>query len=96
MHSVAPVTMTGPSADGLGFELPRQDVRRRTEKAAQLDWTGARVRAALACANQPLRARVLAHMLGLSSTEVRAALRRLQDRGAAVSHGRRWTAVTEP
>ncbi|SNQ50095.1 conserved hypothetical protein [Frankia canadensis] len=96
MHSVNPVTFTTPSEGGLGIKVPRQDVRHRVEIAGRPDWTGARVRAALARANQPLRARALAHILGLPAVEVKAALRRLQDLGAAASHDRRWTAVTEP
>ncbi|MCK9878488.1 hypothetical protein MXD61_08335 [Frankia sp. AgPm24] len=95
MHSVDHVTIVGPSDGGLGIELPRQDLRHRAELAGRTDRTGARVRAALRCANGPLRARVLAHTLDLPSSEVTAALRRLQELGAATSRDRRWTAVID-
>ncbi|MCM3882613.1 hypothetical protein [Frankia sp. R82] len=95
MHSVEHVTITDQSDGGLAIELPRQDLRHRAELAGRTDRTGARVRAALRCANEPLRARVLAHALDLPAAEVTAALRRLQDLGAATSRDRRWTAVTD-
>jgi predicted Rossmann fold nucleotide-binding protein DprA/Smf involved in DNA uptake len=51
----------------------------------------ARLRAALARAQRPVRARALAHDLGLPAAEVTAELRRLQDLGIATSHDRRWS-----
>ncbi|MCL9759179.1 hypothetical protein [Frankia sp. AiPa1] len=93
MHSVDRVTSTESSDADLAIELPRQGSRHRVELTGRTDRTGARVRAALRCANRPLRARALAHTLDLPSAEVTAALRHLQDLGAAISHDRRWTAV---
>jgi hypothetical protein len=94
MHSVDRVTIGGPE-DRLGIDLPRQDLRDRGENARRFDRTVTRVGTALTRADRPLRARALAHTLGLPSAEVRAALRRLQDLGAAISHDRRWTAIVE-
>ncbi|MCK9896616.1 hypothetical protein [Frankia sp. AgB32] len=86
--------MAGTEAD-LGIDLPRQQSRAGGENPGRPDRNVTRVHAALSQADQPLRARTLAHVLGLPAAEVTAALRRLQDAGAAVSHDRRWSAVTE-
>jgi biotin operon repressor len=51
------------------------------------------LRAALARADRPLRARALARDLGLHRADVTAQLRRLQDSGDALSRDRRWVAV---
>jgi hypothetical protein len=52
-----------------------------------------RLHAALTESDRPLRARFLAYDLGLSSAEVTAELRHLQDLGVAASRDRRWTAA---
>ncbi|MGF7233509.1 MAG: hypothetical protein ACQSGP_00910 [Frankia sp.] len=55
--------------------------------------TVTQLRAALACADRPLRARALARDLGLRPADVTAQLRLLQDSGDAASHDRRWVAA---
>ncbi|CAO5236537.1 hypothetical protein [Frankia sp. AgKG'84/4] len=95
MHYVDPVTKVGPECSLIGLDLPHQERRPGAGNPGRPDRTGTRVRAALTRADQPLRARALARALNLPAAEVTAALRRLQDLGAAMSHDRRWTAVSE-
>lgn len=46
-----------------------------------------------ALGSRPVRARKLAVLTGLPPEQVREGLRSLQDKGAAVSHDRRWVAA---
>jgi biotin operon repressor len=62
--------------------------------AERPSWVAVRLRAALTQSEQPVRARSLAYDLGLSSAEVTAELRHLQDLGVATSRDRRWTVAT--
>ncbi|ABW16239.1 hypothetical protein Franean1_6905 [Parafrankia sp. EAN1pec] len=93
MHSVTSPTNVTPTKSRLTGDVPRQPQRRHRDKVTRADRTVIAVREALARADRPVRARVLALDLGLPAAEVTAGLRRLQDVGAALSHARRWVAV---
>lgn len=93
MHSVTSPTNVAPAKTRLTGDVPRQPQRRHRDKVTRADRTVIAVREALARADRPVRARVLALDLGLPPAEVTAGLRRLQDVGAALSHARRWVAV---
>jgi len=98
MHSVTYTTADVRQEIRLTGDAPDQPQRQRRDSTTASDqthpeWTVARLRAALARTDRPVRARALAHDLGIPSAEVTAHLRRLQDLGLAASHDRRWTAV---
>ncbi|WP_084692131.1 hypothetical protein [Parafrankia elaeagni] len=93
MHSVTSPTGPLQAKSRLTGDVPRQPQRRYRDKLTRADRTVLAVREALARADRPVRARVLALDLGLPPAEVTAGLRRLQDLGAASSHARRWVAV---
>ncbi|EFC83075.1 MULTISPECIES: hypothetical protein [Frankiaceae] len=93
MHSVTSPTAAVQAKSRLAGDVPRQPQRRHRDKVSRADRTLIAVRDALARADRPVRARVLALDLGLPAAEVTAGLRRLQDSGAALSHARRWVAV---
>ena len=100
MHAVSDNTSSARRKSRLVAEAPSvssQPRRLHQPSAAAApgrpSWVTVRLHAALASADRPLRARSLAHDLGLSAAEVTAELRRMQDLGVATSRDRRWRAV---
>jgi predicted Rossmann fold nucleotide-binding protein DprA/Smf involved in DNA uptake len=95
MHYVTQGTAIarGQVKDVLVSEAPRRAQQRDEAGPLRHGRAVRQVRAALALAERPVRARALAHDLDLPTAEVTAELRHLQDVGVVVSHDRRWAVV---
>jgi biotin operon repressor len=92
MHRVTSVTAIARDKDSSAGDV-RRHPRYRRDVPLMPERTVTQLRAALARADRPVRARVLARDLGLPRAEVTAQLRHLQDVGVAVSSDRRWVAA---
>ena len=99
MHSVTytttDVSWESRLSDDASPEQPRPHDSARASGRPLPGWTAARLRATLARADRPMRARALARELGVPSAAVTAELRRLQDLGLVTSHDRRWTVTSK-
>lgn len=93
MHHVTRGTAIAEGKDVLVREAPRRAQQRDETGTVRRGRAVRQVRAALALAERPVRARALAHDLDLPTAEVTAELRHLQDVGVVVSRDRRWVVV---